>query len=260
MADLSFFSLEGKTALVAGASRGIGLAMAQHLSRAGARTLLAARSVDKLEANAEALRKEGYAAEALPFDVTSSSSIDELAERVGDVDVYIAVAGTNLRKRFETYTIEEYERMMNTNLHGFVFLTQKIGARMVKRGKGGKIIFIGSLMSVFGMPYLTVYAMTKSALAGLTRTLAAEWGRYNIQVNCIAPGFIITDLNRDMWQAEEMKQWLKGVQAMPRTGTTDEVARVATFLSGSGSDYITGQVLAVDGGYTATAVWPFEPK
>jgi gluconate 5-dehydrogenase len=149
---------------------------------------------------------------------------------------------------------------MNTNLHGFVFLTQKLGARMVERKKGGKIIFIGSLMSVFGLPYLTVYAMTKSALAGLTRTLAAEWGQYNIQVNCIAPGFIVTDLNRDMWQAEEMKQWLKGVQAMPRTGTTDEVARVATFLSGSASDYITGQVIAVDGGYTATAVWPFQPK
>jgi gluconate 5-dehydrogenase len=260
MADLSFFSLEGKTALVAGASRGIGLSIAQHLARAGARTLLAARSVDNLEANAEALRQQGCSAEALPLDVTRSESIDELSKRAGDVDIFVAVAGTNLRKKFETYTPEEYERIMNTNLHGFVFLTQKVGSRMVERRNGGKIIFIGSLMSLFGMPYLTVYAMTKSALAGLTRTLAAEWGRHNIQVNCVAPGFIITDLNREMWQDEDMRQWLKGVQAMPRTGTTDEVARLATFLSGSGSDYITGQVIAVDGGYTSTAVWPFEPK
>jgi NADP-dependent 3-hydroxy acid dehydrogenase YdfG len=138
MPDLSFFSLEGKTALVAGASRGIGLAIAQHLARAGARTLMAARSVDKLQIHAEELKKQGFAAEALSLDVTRSESIAEVGERAGDVDIFIAVAGTNLRKRFETYTVEEYERMMNTNLHGFVFLTQKIGARMVQRARGAK--------------------------------------------------------------------------------------------------------------------------
>jgi gluconate 5-dehydrogenase len=259
MPDLSLFSLEGKTALVAGASRGIGLAIAQNLARAGARTVLAARSVDQLEANAEALRKQGYSADAMPLDVTSSESIEALCSKVPDIDILINVSGTNLRKRFETYTVEEYERMMNTNVHGFVFLTQKLGARMLERGRGGKIVFVGSLMSLLGMPYLTIYAITKSALAGLTRTLAAEWGAHNIQVNCIAPGFIITDLNREMWQAEELKQWLKGVQAMPRTGTTDEVAALATFLSGKGSNFITGQVIPVDGGYSTTAVWPFKP-
>jgi NAD(P)-dependent dehydrogenase (short-subunit alcohol dehydrogenase family) len=215
--------------------------------------------MDKLQANAAALCKEGCVAEALLLDVTKSESIDELCSRVGEVDILINVSGTNLRKPFEKYTVEEYERMMNTNVHGFVFLTQKIGARMVERGKGGKIIFIGSLMSVLGMPYLTIYAMTKAALAGLTRTLAAEWGKDGIQVNCIAPGFIVTDMNREMWQAENMKGWLKGVQAIPRNGTTDDVAHLATFLSGKGSNYITGQVIPVDGGYTATAVWPYQP-
>lgn len=129
---------------------------------------------------------------------------------------------------------------------------------MVERGKGGKIVHIGSLMSVLGLPYLTVYAMTKSALAGLTRTLAAEWGRHNIQVNCIAPGFIITDLNRAMWQQPVMKQWLKSAQANPRTGVPEDIAPVAVFLSSAASDYVTGQVIAVDGGYTTTSVWPFE--
>jgi gluconate 5-dehydrogenase len=259
MPDLSLFSLEGKTALVAGASRGIGLAIAQQVARAGARTILAARSADKLNTHAEALRKEGFLAEALALDVTSAESRDALCAALPDVDIMINVAGTNVRKRFETYSVEEYERVMDTNLHGFVYLTQKVGARMVERGKGGKIVFVGSLMSLLGMPYLTVYAMTKSALAGLTRTLAAEWGVHNIQVNCVAPGFIITDLNREMWQAEEMKKWLSGVQAMPRTGTTDEVAALAAFLSTKGADYITGQVIAVDGGYSTTAVWPFKP-
>ncbi len=101
--------------------------------------------------------------------------------------------------------------------------------------------------------------MTKSALAGLTRSLAAEWGRYDIQVNCIAPGFIVTDLNRAMWQQDAMKQWMNGVQSLPRLGTPEDIAPLAVFLSGSGSNYITGQVIPVDGGYSTTANWPFRP-
>ena len=119
---------------------------------------------------------------------------------------------------------------------------------------------IGSLMSLLGLPYLSVYAMTKGALGQLTKALAAEWGRYNIQVNCIAPGFIITDLNRQMWEPAAMREWLKGAQANPRPGTPEDVAPLAVFLAGRGADYITGQIIAVDGGYTTTAVWPFEPR
>ena len=248
-------SLTNKTAMVAGASRGIGLAIARQLAEAGARTLLAARSVDVLEKEAEALRARGLQAVAIQLDVSDLSTMPNLPE----VDILINVAGTNIRKRFEQYTRQEYEKVLQTNLHGFVELTQKIGGRMVARGSGGKIVFIGSLMSLLGLPYLTVYAITKSALAGLTRSLAAEWGRYNIQVNCIAPGFILTDLNRDMWQAGEMKQWLDGSQANPRMGTPDDIAPLALLLSSPGSDYITGQVIAVDGGYSTTANWPFQP-
>ena len=170
------------------------------------------------------------------------------------------VAGTNIRKSFAKYTEAEYEHIMRTNLHGIVQLTQLIGARIVERGKGGKIIMIGSLMSLLGLPYLSVYAMTKGALGQLTKALAAEWGRYNIQVNCIAPGFIVTDLNRKMWESERMSAWLKGAQANPRLGSPEDIAPLAVFLAGRGADYITGQIIAVDGGYTTTAVWPFEPE
>jgi gluconate 5-dehydrogenase len=130
---------------------------------------------------------------------------------------------------------------------------------MIARGAGGKVITIGSLMSLLGLPYLSIYAITKGALGQLTKVLAAEWGKYNIQVNCIAPGFILTDLNRSMWQQPHMSEWLKGSQANPRLGSAEDIAPLAVFLSGRGADYITGQIIAVDGGYTTTSVWPFEP-
>ena len=129
---------------------------------------------------------------------------------------------------------------------------------MKERGAGGKIVFIGSLMSLLGLPYLSVYAMTKSALAGLTRVLAAEWGRHNIQVNCIAPGFILTDLNlADVASArdEELARWRA---SQPADGDARRYrADGSIFVWARSGVYITGQVIAIDGGYTTTAVWPF---
>jgi gluconate 5-dehydrogenase len=255
----TLFSLSGKKALIAGASRGIGLAIAKATAAAGAHIVLAARSQEALEKEAAALNQAGQKAETLRLDVTSEQSIDAAAEAHGDIDILVNVAGTNVRKRFEQYTQEEYERIMQTNLHGLVRLTQKVGAQMIARGKGGKIVHIGSLTSLLGLPYLAVYAMTKSALAGLTRVTAAEWAPYDIQVNCIAPGFILTDLNRSMWQPPEMAAWLKGVQPNPRLGTPQDIAGLSVFLSGPASAYITGQVIAADGGYSTCGNWPFTP-
>ncbi len=129
---------------------------------------------------------------------------------------------------------------------------------MIQRGAGGKVVFIGSLTSLLGFPYVSAYGMTKSALAGLTRCLAAEWGRYNIQVNCVAPGFILTDLNREMWRAPKMKGWLAASQANQRIGSPEDIAPLTAFLCGPGADYITAQVIPVDGGFTTTGIWPFQ--
>jgi gluconate 5-dehydrogenase len=259
MSHANPFSLAGKSALVAGASRGIGQAIAEALARAGARTILAARSVKALEAIAAKLRAEGCAAEVLELDITSRASRAQAAAAAGTVDILMNVAGTNLRKRFADYTPEEYERILNTNLTGIFELTQLIGRGMIERGRGGKVVMIGSLTSVMGLPYVPVYTVTKAALAGLTRSLAAEWGQHGIQVNCIAPGFILTDLNREMWQPPHMVEWLKSIQPNPRMGTPEDLAPLAVFLSCGGSDYVTGQVIVVDGGLSATCMWPFRP-
>ena len=254
------YSLEGRTALIAGASRGIGLAIARAMAAQGARTVLAARSIDSLQAEAAALRESGHSASALALDIADNDSIDAAAAACPDASILVNVAGTNVRRRFQDYTPEEYDLIMQTNLHGIARLTRLVGSRMVERGEGGKIVNIGSLTSLLGLPYLSIYAMTKSALAGLTRVLAAEWAHSNVQVNCIAPGFILTDLNRDMWQPAHMTEWLGTVQANPRLGTPDDIAGLAVFLASPASDYITGQVIASDGGYTTTAKWPFEPR
>jgi len=251
---LNPFSLEGKTALIAGASRGIGLAIARGMHDAGANVILAARSKNKLDELAKDLNGR-----AIELDVKSTASIRRAAEEAGDVDILVNVAGTNVRKRFEKFLPEDYDHVLQTNLHGIVTLTQLVGARMIERGKGGKVISIGSLMTLVGMPYMSVYAITKGAIGQLTKALAAEWGEFNIQVNCIAPGFILTDLNRDMWQPEEMRQWMKGSQANDRFGAPEDVAPLAVFLAGPGADYITGQVISVDGGQSTTARWPFHP-
>jgi gluconate 5-dehydrogenase len=252
------FSLSGKTAVVAGASRGIGLAIAQQIAAAGAHTILAARSLEKLRERAGELKAQGFDAQELEMDISDRHSVEAAADSLQAVDILVNVAGTNIRKRFEQYTQEEYNRLLETNLHGIVRLTQCVGAKMIERGQGGKIINIGSMMSLSGLPYLSVYAITKGGLGQLTRVLAAEWGCYNIQVNCIAPGFIVTDLNRDMWKQEKMVTWLRGNQANPNLGTPEDVAPLAVFLAGRGADYITGQIIAVDGGYSTTSVWPWE--
>jgi gluconate 5-dehydrogenase len=248
---LNPFSLEGKTALITGASRGIGLAIARAMHAAGANVILAARSKDKL-----ATLAAGMNGRYVEVDMMSTESIANAVQQAGDVDILVNVAGTNIRKRFEDYTPEQYHTIVQTNLHGLAEITRLVGKRMIARGKGGKIVNIGSLTTFTGIPYIAVYAMTKGAVGQLTKALAAEWAQFDIQVNCIAPGFILTDLNRAMWQSEEMNNWRKAIQANDRMGTPEDIAPMAVFLSAPGSDYVTGQVIAVDGGASTTMKWP----
>ena len=246
--------LDKKTVLVAGASRGIGLAIATRMAEEGAKVILASRSIAAL--NEEADKLQGV---ALELDVTDDASIDRAANAAGTVDVLVNVAGMNIRKAFEDFSKEEMEKILQTNLLGLMRLTQIIGKAMIDRKRGGKIINIGGLVSLVGVPYISVYGASKGAIAQWSRCLAAEWGRYNIQVNCIAPGFILTDLNRKMWQDERLLSWLKASQPNPRLGTPEDISPMAAFLASSQSDYITGQVITIDGGHAVTAMWPYTP-
>jgi gluconate 5-dehydrogenase len=246
--------LINKVALIVGASRGIGCAIARDIARQGARTILASRDLAALTKEADALCAQGFEAVPMRLDVAEVDAITDLP----NVDILVNVAGINIRKPFEQYTQPEIDYLLRTNLLGPLELTRRTARRMIERGTGGKIIFIGSLTSLLGLPHVSIYATAKSGLAGLTRALAAEWGQYNIQVNCIAPGFILTDFNRELWEPAEMRDWLAGVQANPRLGIPEDVAPLAGFLCGPQSNYITGQVITVDGGYATTAVWPLK--
>jgi len=257
-----YFSLQDRVALVLGASRGIGQAIAEAMGEAGAHVVLAARSADKLEAVASGIRTRGDRASTVSIDVSKidsiRSGIEQILQDHGRIDILVNVAGTNIRKRAEEYTEKEYDHLVNTNLRGIFQATQFVGAAM-KKQQNGKIINIGSLTTTIAFPYLSVYAITKGGLGQLSKVLAVEWAPHNIQVNVIAPGFIITDLNRQMWQKQEMLDWLASTQPNPRPGTPEDIAGLAVFLASPAADYITGQVIHVDGGKTAGSRWPFEP-
>jgi len=254
---LDVFSLAGRTAFVCGASRGIGLAIGQAMAYAGARVVLAARSESALKARVTELRTAGHEAAHVVLDATDPTSVDEAMAGLPPIDVLVNVQGTNIRKPLLSYTDDEYEQLMKLNLDSVFDVTRRVGREMIERGTGGKILMIGSLVVHIGVPNVAIYAATKGALAALTRALAAEWAPYDIQVNCIIPGMILTELNSGMWEAPEMHAWLRTAQANPRLGRPEDVAPLAVFLASHAADYITGQLIAVDGGYTATKMWPF---
>jgi NAD(P)-dependent dehydrogenase (short-subunit alcohol dehydrogenase family) len=249
----NIFSLSGKTALVAGASRGIGLAIAQALAAQGAQTILAARSMDKLEASAKELPNS----RALQIDLANSNSIRDAAESAGAVDILVNVAGTNLRKRFEQFTREEYERILQTNLHGIFELTQLIGAKMIARGQGGKIINMASQAGRRGEALVSIYCASKAAVISLTQSTGLDLIKHRINVNGIAPGVVDTP----MWNEVDAlfakyehrplgeKKRLVG-EAVPfgRMGLPEDHAGAAVFLASADSDYVVAQTLNVDGG------------
>ncbi len=249
---MTLFDLSGRVALVTGGNGGIGFGMAQGLATAGAHVVVAARNADKAEAAVAAL---GGKSAFIAFDVADENScramIDEAATRFGRLDILVNNAGTSIRKPPETYTAAEWHIVLDTNLTG-AFLCSQAAHPAMKQSGGGKIINIGSMFSLFGSAYAAPYAASKGALVQLTKSLATAWAEDNIQVNAVLPGWIDTDLTRDArQQVAGLHERVLARTPAGRWGVPDDLAGIAVFLASAASDFITGAVIPVDGGFAA---------
>jgi NAD(P)-dependent dehydrogenase (short-subunit alcohol dehydrogenase family) len=249
---MDLFDLSGQVAVIMGGSRGIGLAIAEGLSSAGADVVIGNRTADQGNRAAEMLRRKKLKAHAIPVDVSKRESVSRMVSAVLDkfqkVDILVNSAAIILRKPIADVTDEEWDSLLDTNLKGIFICCQEVGHHMMER-RQGKIINISSNIIQPLQSGRGVYAVTKAALTQLTRVLAFEWAQYNVHVNAIAPGPTITDLNRKFF--EERPEDLKArVQSMPigRMGQPQDHVGAALLLASPASDFITGQTIFVDGG------------
>lgn len=252
--SLSLFSLQGKVALVTGSGQGIGLAIAEGLSQAGAHVVLNGRDRAKLERARDAFTKAGREVTLAPFDVTDQPAVAAgvaAAERdAGPIDILINNAGMQKRGPFTEFPVEGWHEVVSTNLHSVFYVTQAVAKGMVARGHG-KIISIGSVMSELGRASIVPYTATKGAVKMMTRGLAAELGKHNIQVNAIGPGYFATEINTALLADEAFTAWVANRTPAGRWGETRELVGAAIFLASAASDYVNGHLLMVDGGMTA---------
>jgi 2-deoxy-D-gluconate 3-dehydrogenase len=247
------FDLKGKVAIVTGGNGGIGLGMARGLATAGAHVVVAARDAAKSRAAVAELNRLGSGARAIPVDVTDEAAVTALIsatrEQYGRIDVLVNNAGTNIRKPAHELTLAEWHRVLDTNLTS-AFLCARAVYPVMKAGGGGKIINVGSMMSIFGASFAPAYGASKGGMVQLTKSLATAWARDNIQVNAVLPGWIDTDLTRRARQevAGLNDNVLRRTPA-GRWGVIDDLAGVAVFLASPASDFVTGAAIPVDGGY-----------
>ena len=249
------FDLTGLRALVTGGGSGLGLAIARGFARAGAEVVLNGRNVDKLARAVRALADDGVRASVAPFDVTDAdrvaTSIADIEHRLGPVDILVNNAAMNQRKHLEEFTPDEWRKLMAANLDGPFLVTRALLPAMKARRRG-KIINICSLAADLGRPNIVPYATSKGALRMLTRALAVELASSNIQVNGISPGFFKTEMNAPLIADPEFSAWVSRRTPAGRWGETPEIAGAAVFLASKAADYVTGHVLYVDGGFSAS--------
>ncbi len=257
------FSVAEQVVLVSGGSRGIGRAIAKGFVERGARVIVTGTRDQTVQegvaAIAAAVPGAHYAPTPRACDVADPRQIAELAEwmlaQFGRIDTLVNVAGVNRRKPALDVTEDDYDFILDINLKGAFLLSQAVGRHMVERGQGSQIQ-IASLNTDRPLKNVAPYAMSKAAVGEMTRSLALEWGSYGVRVNALAPGFILTDLTSKLWSNETMAAWAGANTPQGRLGRPEDMVGTALFLASPASAFMTGQILYVDGGFTAGWLWP----
>jgi len=249
------FDLSGRRALITGSSQGIGFALAEGLAAHGASVVLNGRSADKVEAAVTVLREKGVMVEGSVFDVTSHDSVTEgvarIEETLGPIDILINNAGMQFRTPLEDFPADKWELLLATNISSVFYVGQAVARHMIARGRG-KIINIASVQSELARPGIAPYTATKGAVKNLTRGMCADWAKYGLQINAIAPGYFKTPLNQALVDNPEFSTWLEKRTPAARWGNVDELVGSAVFLAGNASSFVNGHTLYVDGGITTS--------
>ena len=251
---ISSWDLQGKVAIVTGGNGGIGLGMAQGLSAAGATVVIAARNAEKSAAAVASILASGGKASAMAVDITDEADCQAMVATTlkmhGRLDILINNAGINIRKRPEEYALAEWQQILQTNLTS-AFICSQAAYPEMKRASQGKIINIGSMMSIFGTAFTTPYAASKGGIVQMTRALACAWAADNIQVNAVPPGWVDTELTQTARKdIAGLHERVLARTPAGRWGEAHDFGGIAVFLASAASDFITGTAIPVDGGYS----------
>lgn len=252
----NLFNLSGKTALITGSTRGLGLAYAQGLAQAGARVILNGTREEHLQQALASLKAQGFEAHGFLFNVADEAEIEAVfarldAEQIA-VDIVINNAGIQFRKPMLELALADWQRVLDVNLTSAFLVARAAARRMVTRNRGGKIINIGSLTSEAARATVAPYTAAKGGIKLLTKSMAAEWAPFNIQSNGIGPGYILTDMNAALVDNAEFNQWVCNSNPSGRWGKPEELIGTAVYLASDASNYVNGQMIYVDGGWLAT--------
>ncbi len=245
------FRLDNKTALITGASSGIGLGCAVALAEAGAHVVVSARSIDKLNAVVDTIKAKGLSADAMVMDVADTNLVQEIIDSKGPFDILVNSAGLGRHSPSKDTSIEDFDAVMNVNLRGAYFVTQAVANGLIKAKKTGSLINISSQMGHVGGIDRAVYSASKHAVEGFTKAMAIEWGPHQIRVNTICPTFIRTPLTQSTFDNPDRKEWIESKIKIGRIGEVEDIMGAVVFLASDASSMVTGSALMVDGGWTA---------